>query len=269
MSRNLNRLAALFAAIALALACVGCAALNRRDASGSVTLGDYLSSDTFETASLGIQSQGNLPRELTCSVANRLSGSVTKREAIIEAWEDLCGVRIRSDIPTELNIDDADISFSFVWDDNSAITFAFSTSEYYVAADRTLYPTENPELVRDIIDRLEKLVGDEAVEQRESASELPINGDTFVWDADGDGHTEPFHIASAGSALEITREGSTGAQVVRIEGATDVMSLRAMVDDRGRCLELTYAATGASGDPTGRCLLRLSGGGFVSEPLAD
>ena len=272
MRRFLAHLARLLCALALLVPCTAC--MSSKTGKDSVTLATYLASDSFDAASLGISSRGDLPGEVTCEVVKRFSGSVNDLETIADVWDQLCSVRIRRDIPTEFGIDDSDIALAFVWDDGRTFRFAFSTSEYFVGGDGFLYPTENPEVVRDVLDRLEKIISEAADERRARASEMAIEDGIIAWDADADGVDDAYKLTFHGQdegelagCLEIGRADGT-VEPILIEQAAEIRSLRAVVDGVGPALDLTYAAAGSHGsDGVARCLVRLTGSALLSSPL--
>lgn len=282
----MKRIASLVAALAISLCLLpACGKATGTQDSGpttptvteahdAVALGPLVAGEGAEALAAGVQDGSNVPSELRFYVANGYDDTVFDQEVILSAWQALYNLRVDASAPiTDVQADDGTRSFSFVWPDDTAVTFAFETNEYASMADGTLYRVEDPAsvgtalgLVTGYLDRMYAASADTATEMGE------LDGTTFGWDIDGDGTFEPFTVAfhdngdEAPSAIEISGTVAGEQQSAWIDGAYGITNLSAGTDERGAFLEMSYLQGDYyAHDTEATCTLRVVDGQLVVE----
>ena len=120
-------------------------------------------------------------------------------------------------------------------------------------------PEETPQSEEPVIvtETADPTLSDSGPELEPSATAGEALNDTaFEWDSDGDGAFEPFAVAyveneDGTSAIDLTYQGATGNQTVRLEGAQGIRDVREGMDGQERYLTITYLdAAGAALEAT-------------------
>lgn len=168
--------------------------------SDTATMGDYLHEHygSFDEFNEGIQSGKSIPVSLRVYAEDETDGYVYDKDVIVDAWNQLCAVRIDLDNPTKEYAEDGYFVFDFD-SGREVIPFPFCTTEYADFSTGELYPVQNPEEVGALLKRLTQLA-----EQNmpNAGDELTDQNGAYLWDADGDGMLEHMWLDFNGNGDE-------------------------------------------------------------------
>lgn len=226
------------------------------------TMADYMSEHyaSFDAFDEGIKSGENIPKSLHVSVAEDVDGYVHDKDEIVDLWKKLCAIKVDYENPeVGLSISDGDIVFSF--DSGTEIMpFEFITSDYATFTGTSLFPVVNPRDVRELVERVSKLVEDTMPVVGE---EVPKEGIAYLWDADGDGDLEHMWLTfndngdEAASGYEIRLYDDKLDTTAYLDNAYEIQSVVLEEDADGYYVVVSYDSS--------QCTLRLVGDELVVE----
>ena len=282
----MRRFSLLIAALAISLALLPACGRNRDtredpeptptviEASDAVRLSDLLSSDEFDAVAAWVSDGSNLPSELQFYVSNGYDGQIADQDVILSTWKSLCDVRVDASSPiTDVEVDDGDVSFTFVWPDGKTVGFLFETCSYFAMPDGTLYHVDDPSVVLGISEAASSYLDAQYAATADTVTEMgELSGTTFDWDTDGDGTFEHFSVTfhdngdEAPSVIEITGDVAGQEQTVWIDRAYGISNLNAGTDERGAFLVVSYLEGDYySHDAEATCTLRIVDGTLTVE----